>query len=202
METSAPSGYLKSVTYFHIGQMGEDETKPDEIGSYTTIPLNGGTHQIPNYKASIRLHKMDEKTGDSSYLAGAEFALYDNPDCSGESLAVAKEDRTGIYSFDLAGLTAGKSYYLKETKAPAGYNLSDTVYTVTFDQEGNVTLKKGDEDVGADSSGAYLIANKSGYQLPETGGPGTARYTLSAIALMAGAVLWGLARRKKKDFVR
>lgn len=201
-ETEAPAGYLKGVTYFHIGQADESETKPEGIGSYTTIPLKGGTHQIPNYKASIRLHKMDEEKGPSSYLTGAEFALYGSSDCSGEPLAVAKEDRKGIYSFELTGLTAGTPYYLKETKAPAGYNLADTVYTVTFDQEGNVTLKNGDKDVVADSSGAYLIANKSGYQLPETGGPGTARYTLSAITLMASAVLWGLARWKKKDFVR
>lgn len=196
-ETEAPAGYLKSVTFFHIGQADESE-KPEGIGSYTTIPLKGGIHQIPNYKASIRLHKMDAEKGELSYLSGAAFALYNNSDCSeGNLLATATEEHPGIYSFDLAGLTADQTYYLKEVEAPDGYRLSDTVYTLRFDQEGNVTLKNGEESVQTDSGGAYLIANESGHQLPETGGPGTERYTLSAIALMAGASLLGLLRRRK-----
>ena len=201
-ETEAPAGYLKGVTYFHIGQTGEDETRPEGIGSYTTVSLKGGTHQIPNYKASIRIHKMDEEKESSSYLTGAEFALYGTPDCSETPLAVAKEDRKGIYSFELTGLIAGQEYYLKETKAPDGYQLSDTVYALSFDQEGNVTLKNGNEFAQTDSGGAYLIANRSNYELPQTGGFGTTPYTLGGLLLTGAGVLllYNKKKRRKEDF--
>ena len=203
VETNAPDGYLKGVTYFHIGKMGENESKPEEIGSYTTIPLTGGTHQIPNYKASVRLHKTDGETGSSSYLTGAVFGLYGNQECSGEPLAVSKEERTGIYSFELTGLTAGQTYYLREIKAPKGYQLSDTVYTLYFDQEGKVTLKNGDETVPTDSVGAYLIANRSSHELPMTGGTGTTMYTIGGLLLLAGAgilLVYSNKKRGKEDF--
>lgn len=205
VETEAPfGGYLKGTTYFRIGQMEEDETKPGEIGSYTTISLKGGTHQIPNYKASLRLHKMDEEKGITSSLSGAEFGLYGDPGCTGELLSEAKEEHTkGIYSFELADLTAGTSYYLKETKAPDGYNLPDTVYTVTFDEEGNVTLTNGDEIVSKDGIGAYLIPNKCGYELPKTGGHGRTWYTLAGLLLCSAAYFMYkryLNRKGESDF--
>ncbi len=200
VETEAPAGYIKGTTYFHIGQPGTDEHKPDEVTGYTTIPLKGGIHQIPNYKASLRLHKAAENHPDT-YLTGAEFALYSSKECSGEPLATAREQHTGIYTFDLTGLTANTSYYLKETKAPAGYNLADSVYEACFDAEGNVTLKISgqDDSVEKDSRGAYLIENRYGHELPLTGGTGTLLYTFSGIAFMAGALMYDIHRRRRRD---
>lgn len=199
VETDAPTGYIKGVTYFHIGQPSTAEGRPGEIVRYTAIPLDGGVHQIPNYKASLQLHKIAEGRPDS-YLTGAEFSLYSSQDCSGEALSTAKEERTGIYALDLTGLTAGTTYYLKETKAPAGYELSDTIYTVTFDAEGNITLKNADQvEVSKDTGGVYLIANRYGYELPATGGIGTTLYTIAGallLAISAGGCL--LCRNKKK----
>lgn len=39
---------------------------------------------------------------------------------------------------------------------------------------------------------------EKGHELPTTGGPGTALYTLGGLTLMTGAALWGVKRRKKE----
>lgn len=106
VETGAPEGYLKGTTYFYIPPVKEEDTpvpKPEEVRTYTNISLDGTSiHQIPNYKASLRLHKVAEGRPDTD-LTGAGFALYDSRDCSGEPLTAAREERTGIYTFDLTG---------------------------------------------------------------------------------------------------
>lgn len=194
VETSAPTGYLKGVTYFHIGTPSSEN--PDKA-AFTTIPLNGGPHQIPNYKAELRLHKVSESDSSTS-LSGAEFALYSDAECTTQ-IAAATESANGIYTFSLSGLSAGTSYYLKETKAPPGYNLSDTVYTVTFDTEGKVTLKSGDEELSADQTGAFPITNRFGYELPMTGGCGSEWYTVGGLLLICGSVclLYKIRKRER-----
>lgn len=188
-ETNAPEGYLKGITYFRIGNMKEDEGKPEDVTDYTEIPLKGGTHQIPNYKASLRLHKIDEDTGNTSYLSGAEFELYDNSECTGAPLAgsVENEEPLVIYSINLEDLLIGKTYYLKETKAPNGYNLSETIYEVTINEEGTVTLTDGEKNVSTDSAGIYVIANKCGYELPQTGGRGNVWYVLTGLLFLCSS---------------
>ena len=117
--------------------------------------------------------------------------------------------------FVIAGLDAG-SYYLRETKAPAGYNLLKNDISVTI----TATLDK-DEDTPAltelklsvkeDKNGAAEtksngvldngvvsadIVNNSGAQLPETGGMGTTLfYVLGGILVLVAIIL--LVTRKR-----
>lgn len=81
-----------------------------------------------------------DATNTSKSLSGAEFELYSDAACT-QSVGTLSETQTGIYSLSLENLTAEKTYYLKETKAPAGYQIADTVYRVSFDEKGKVTLK-------------------------------------------------------------
>lgn len=195
VETAAPSGYLSgSVTYFHIGMT--DEKNPDKT-SYTVIPVTGGTLSIPNYKMELRLHKVSEGKNPVS-LSGAEFALYLDEKCI-KQIAVSTEHSGGIYRFDLqnGNLTAGTDYYLKETKAPAGYHLSDTVYTVTFDIKGKVTLKSGETELTAEKTGAFPITNRFSHELPHTGGFGTSPYIAGGVLAMLWAGLFLLYKEKK-----
>ena len=73
---------------------------------------------------SLKIHKLNNK---DKLLAGAEFTLFSDQDCTQE---VAKEitDDQGILNFN--ELKVGQKYYLQETKAPAGYRLP-------LDQNGN-----------------------------------------------------------------
>lgn len=82
-------------------------------------------------------------------------------------------------------------YYLVETQAPSGYNILNNAVKVNFT----------DADVAA-TAGIYTVQvpNKSGIQLPITGGTGTVIFTIIGIALMVGAVvLFVVSRKKEKE---
>lgn len=82
-------------------------------------------------------------------------------------------------------------YYLVETQAPSGYNILNNAEKVNFT----------DADVAA-TAGIYTVQvpNKSGIQLPITGGTGTVIFAIIGITLMVGAVvLFVVSRKKEKE---
>ncbi len=111
-------------------------------------------------------------------------------------------------TFEWKGLDAGQ-YVLSETTTPAGYNtISDINITVTAEHKvlfdthaedfsdvltslngsvtsGEVTMKKADGSLTTD------VENKSGLQLPSTGGMGTTLFYVvgSVLVLVAGVLL-------------
>ena len=95
----------------------------------------------------------------------------------------------------LEGLDAG-TYYLMETKAPAGYNLMDEVITVTIDNTGKVTFTTGTGSTQAADSDVITIENRTGSQLPSTGGIGTTIFYVVGGILMAAAVVLLVAKKK------
>lgn len=119
-------------------------------------------------------------------------------------------------TLQLQGLDAG-TYTLKETKAPNGYVLPDNSITITIlDDDGVNGVANGviDDDSAASGenvSGVPTIAGNvinvvvtnteytdEGFDLPVTGGMGTALFTIAGIILMAGAVTMVVVVSKKK----
>ena len=172
-------------------------------------------------------------------LAGAEFELYKANEAGDAADTNAKinivDETKGVYRQATpeeanAGFTSAKivsdadgkvlvkgleagTYYLRETKAPDGYNklLSDikveieanydkttgklTSYSVDYTYNGTKT--PGTAITTKDSSPEVAVENKTGAQLPSTGSKGALMVTLAGIVLF-GALTASKAFGKKK----
>lgn len=173
----------------------------DKFNQESTI--NGNTINV--YTFSLDVVKVDASTIDKEnkiYLNDAGFTLYTNIACTNDYIAtngaekktadVKNEDGSviakGVATF--TGLKAGK-YYLKETTAPAGYNINSSVYEINIAKDGKVTgeIVKANQAVVPDTP---LI-------VPQTGGMGTMMFTIGGAALIACAGVLFLIVRKKKS---
>ena len=122
------------------------------------------TNVYEKAKTSIQFTKIEEvEAGKSTPLEGAEFKIYRNEAATEEDLiATATSGQDGVVKFEnlpydnKTGATT--SYYIKETKAPDGYVLSNTVYTATIAANRAVTIKGG-TDVTTLADGTITIAN-------------------------------------------
>lgn len=189
-------------------------------GSGDTPDDNGKT---PEDKVIVFTYELDTTKVDgvdnTKKLAGAEFKLMDSTKkkyakvnastYKFEGWATTEEEGTTLKSdgnglFKVIGLDDG-TYYLKETKAPTGYNLlaSDVEVVLTATTANNqawawtpsdaltalaVTADSqpgtGDADTGIAS---ITIANNAGSSLPGTGGMGTTLFYVGGGALVVGA---------------
>lgn len=189
---------------------------------------------------NFTIFKYYLKGADKTGLANAEFELYkanEAGDAADENAKInivdegkgvyrqATADEAKVTGFTSAkivsdddgkvlvkGLDAG-SYYLRETKAPEGYNklLSDikieiepvydettgklTSYSVDYTYNGTKTT--GTAVTSKDNSPEVAVENKTGAQLPSTGSKGALMVTLAGIILF-GALTASKAFGKKK----
>lgn len=213
----------------------EYSNNPNHTGEGTTG--NTPTDEVLVFTYELDVTKVDGQNADKK-LAKAEFVLLN----SGKTkiakvtngklvewvdVPTAGEDGTITYpagttltsdpngKFVIAGLDAG-SYYLRETKAPAGYNLlkNDISVTITAKlnkDEDTPALTELELSVKEDKKGAAEsksdgnvdtgivatnVMNNSGAQLPETGGMGTTLfYVLGGILVLVAIIL--LVTRKR-----
>ena len=125
VEMSPAEGYLSNTSVFEFEVTADNKvqaiTKPTEdMGIFFAEEKNGdGTLTVKNKLAPFKLniHKVNNK---DKVLEGAEFTLYEDKDCSVE-VDRQVSDKDGNLAFK--DVETGREYYLKETKAPAGYKL-------------------------------------------------------------------------------
>lgn len=105
-----------------VDELSYEESDGTGVGTITV-------HNSVNSGNSLNFTKTD---GDGNRLSGAKFALYakDDSGCNGEALAEAISSGNGEIRF--TGLTEN-IYYMKEVDAPVGYELSEQIYKVTFE---------------------------------------------------------------------
>ncbi|MBE6717432.1 MAG: isopeptide-forming domain-containing fimbrial protein [Ruminococcaceae bacterium] len=152
-------------------------------------------------------------TSDGTLLNGAKFKLYDAAEngnvikliADGDNLRVATAAEiaagTGIIEeFEIADGTVtvegfdNGNYYLEETVAPTGYNkLKERV---------KVEIANGNKDAAVDlenskyTEGGVQVINKTGAELPSTGGMGTTVLYVIGALLVVGAVIVLVSRRR------
>lgn len=217
----------------------EYSNNPTTGGTGTSEPsiVDVHTFDFTIYKYYLKDQNNNE---DKTALANAEFELYkanttgDAADTNAKINIVdegkgvyrqATADEAKVTGFTSAkivsdadgkvlvkGLVAG-TYYLRETKAPEGYNklLSDikveikanydettgklTSYSVDYTYNGTKT--PGNAITSKDNSPEVPVENKTGAQLPSTGSKGALMVTLAGIVLF-GALTASKAFGKKK----
>ncbi len=217
----------------------EYSNDPITGGTGTSEPsiVDVHTFDFTIYKYYLKdQNNKDDKTA----LANAEFELYKANEAGDAADTNAKinivDEGKGVYRQATAdeakvtgftsakivsdadgkvlvkGLVAG-TYYLRETKAPEGYNklLSDikveikanydettgklTSYSVDYTYNGTKT--PGNAITSKDNSPEVPVENKTGAQLPSTGSKGALMVTLAGIVLF-GALTASKAFGKKK----
>lgn len=141
---------------------------------------------------------------DGTVLEGATFKLYDAETAGNEIAVVKVED--GIYRVavgDEAGVVieAGQAtirglktgtYYLEEVAAPEGYNELNGRASVSIEDDNNNAIVT----EGKYTSGGVQVINKTGTELPTTGGMGTTILYIIGGTLMVAAGVTIVARKK------
>ena len=179
----------------------EYSNKPGTNETGTTTPVEKKV-----YTAKIVVDKVEK--GTVTKLANAEFVLYKKDTATNAvtyykltttagineakvewvdnatDATVLKTDDNGAAEF--IGLSDG-TYYLKETKAPDGYNVltADVEITIAGNENDTTTLTH-----------TQKVENNKGALLPETGGIGTIGLTALAVAVVACALF--LPKKKNR----
>ena len=203
----------------------EYSNKPDQSGAGDT----GNTGNTPEDKVIVFTYELDTTKVDGAdsnkKLEGAEFKLRNqdskwatvNDDGKVTGWVDSKDAGSTLTSgtdgmFKVIGLDEG-TYYLKEIKAPTGYNMlpqeievviTATTSTTWNGEDVNMILTNlevtadgkagtGDVDTGI---AAITVANNAGATLPETGGMGTTLFYVLGGVLVVGAVVLLITKKR------
>lgn len=205
-----------------VGGEGNPNTVVLDFSNDPNADGEGTTGTTPEDTVVVFTFELDVTKVDGANnevkLQGAEFKLKNSDgkwvtvDANGKvtGWVAAEADGSVLTSdekgfFKISGLEDG-TYYLKETKAPDGYNLLaneiTVVITSTYDEEGVKTLTikvdNGVEESGNTSTGIVdtIVENNAGATLPETGGVGTTMFYVIGGILMAAAVVLLVTKKR------
>ncbi len=114
------------------GTISQEKTTVDFVNRY----------EYADTAEMVVFSAVKQSSKDGKALAGAEFTVYSDKDCK-TSVATATTDANGKLAF---GFKSAGSFYLKETKAPSGYVLSDKVVELTVSNKGYAVDRVENED--------------------------------------------------------
>lgn len=210
-EVTAPNGYEINDTkfYFDIDSNGfvkiSDKNSDENKSVFTVNDKGDMTISLSNKLKWFKLNVVKKNDADK-LLAGAEFTLYKNADCTDEAVKGITDDN-GNLLFDKVEVG---TYFLKETKAPAGYRkLLDPIKVEFKCVDGKHVFVVNDVVIDENNSnenysmtvendwyiGNMTVINERGAKLPATGSKGAVLLVGSGIALC----LIGLNKKRKNN---
>lgn len=209
-ETSVPDGYAVNANQITFTVADDNTititssaTETDLNGNITLTVESDGTISaaVEDKLAPFDLH-INKINNKNTVLKGAEFTLYSDEGCQ-NAITSGVTDSKGDLTFE--DLIPGKTYYMKETKAPQGYRIpvnsdgSDIVYKVKVDScpvNDKFEFYVNDKAYTTSSTGQFtvsgtkaerivnmIITNEITNQLPVTGS------TTTLIMFMIGVLL-------------
>ncbi len=168
------------VPEVHTGGTGILKTSTDET------PLAGASFKIAREATEAELADpnaaKETLTVNGKSLTVVFVDFYPTRNLSGEKTFEVTTDDQGVAVF--SGLAYG-TYYIVETKAPAGYNLLIAPIEVEINAESHMEEK------------AVKVINTK-FTMPETGGIGTTIFTVTGLAIMGAAVVLLIISTKKR----
>lgn len=173
-----------------VSGYGATENKNEDSLTYTNT--YGQTEKpgdkVYVYTFDLPVFKYDGTTADKKGLGNATFELRTK---EGTLIDTKTTDGSGNVTF--AKLGAG-TYKVKETAAPAGYNLNSSEYTVVISTTGVITVTVD----GNSSTVNQVEVPDYPVTVPATGGMGTMMFYVGGAALIvcAGVLLFVLKRKK------
>lgn len=224
-EVKAPDGfalYSKKIE-FTVTNAGKIEglknvDGTDKDGTLTVVidPNNGSEAEIHlgNKPApfDLNIHKVNDK---NASLEGAEFTLYEDDQCTQE-VTKAVTDASG--NLKMQDLVVGKTYHLKETKAPAGYKIpinndgSEIIWKIKVKSrptEGKFIFYVNDKEYTSDSGQFHIsgtpadrvvnmeLINTVSGKLPKTGSSAMVIVIIVGVILMGSAIVISIKHKKK-----
>ena len=207
-------GTITKIIVQYSATVKDDAVVKDEMKNTTHLTYGDNNTTTEDSETITKTFGIPvfKYTKNDQALAGAKFMLSTDPKCTDESktLKFTLNNDTNKYRFaadggnatltslnngriDIEGLKAG-TYYLKETKAPDGYNLLKTIQKIEIGEDGSIKLN------GNVITGDVKVKNNSGIELPSTGGMGTTLIYLAGIVLvvLSGYVLISKRRASTK----
>lgn len=200
-----PEGSPADVTYSNSASItlwGKSFTEDTPEKTYTKFGITGESYKV-------ELRKTDSTTGD--LLEGAVFGLYNAQDS-----LIAQGETTGTENLTfITDIIQGiifrqhELYYLKELKAPTGYQLDDTPHWFYFCSSKNPETCEGCAAVLAqrqaaripqDQIGVITVTNdRISYNLPATGGPGVYPLVLASVMMIMIPLVYASVQRRKRE---
>lgn len=173
-----------------VSGYGATENKNEDSLTYTNTygQTKKPGDKVYVYTFDLPVFKYDGTTADKKGLGNATFELRTK---EGTLIDTKTTDGSGNVTF--AKLGAG-TYKVKETAAPAGYNLNSSEYTVVISTTGVITVTVD----GELSPVTTLEVPNYPVTVPATGGVGTMMFYVGGAALIvcAGVLLFVLKRKK------
>ncbi|WP_029185414.1 SpaA isopeptide-forming pilin-related protein [Streptococcus suis] len=205
-ETQAPTGYVLNDKEY-IFQINHDGTVLLRNGDNMTSLQGADTNRLvvftmKNTRTTSQFKLAKRSYRDSAQRLEATFELKESGNA--QATAVVKRTTTTGDEVLFDNLPVGKSYILKETVAPDGYQKIEKEIHIDIGADGAITIQDGGDLVSLDNTDPHLIIVKNlrKGEYPKTGGIGIIPYIALGGVMMLLALAVELGKEKRWKHIR